>query len=324
MRTKPEMTQIDIKLEDVTIAIRKTSNWKAPGLDSIYNYWLKKITAAHEKIAYHFNEILHRRQQMPLFLTKGKTFLLPKEAYTRDPSKYRPITCLCTMHKVLTSIISNKIYEHLHLNNIMTEEQRGCYKNSQGCKDQVTIDTVIVQEALKKKRNLSMTYIDYKKAFDSIPHSFLIEILQIYKIDNNLIEMIKAAMETSSTTLILTDGKKMLNTRSIRIRRGIYQRDSLSALWFCIGINPLSQTLNDTAYDFKIKSQSQEHVIKHLLYMDEIKLYGSCKEQMEKFVNITEKYSSDIQMEFGLNKCKTINLTDGTLGNTEGILTNDN
>jgi hypothetical protein len=58
----------------------------------------------------------------------------------------------------------------------MTEEQKGCYKSSRGCKDQIIIDEVLTKQAIRKKRNLSMAYVDYKSAFDSVPHKFQIDI----------------------------------------------------------------------------------------------------------------------------------------------------
>jgi hypothetical protein len=39
----------------------------------------------------------------------------------------------------------------------------------------------------------------------------------------------------------------------IQIKRGIYQGDSLSPLWFCLAINPLTNLLNSTGYGFNIR-----------------------------------------------------------------------
>jgi hypothetical protein len=41
------------------------------------------------------------------------------------------------------------------------------------------IDTVIMEQAQKNNRNIYTAFIDYKKAYDSVPHSWL---LKIYKI----------------------------------------------------------------------------------------------------------------------------------------------
>ncbi|CAH1114833.1 unnamed protein product [Psylliodes chrysocephalus] len=46
----------------------------------------------------------------------------------------------------------------------------GMPKKSQGCKEQLTIDSMILKQAEKNQRNLYTCYIDYKKAFDSVPH----------------------------------------------------------------------------------------------------------------------------------------------------------
>jgi hypothetical protein len=49
------------------------------------------------------------------------------------------------------------------------------------------IDTVIMEQARKNNRNIYTAFIDYKKAYDSVPHSWLIKILKIYKINLDLI-----------------------------------------------------------------------------------------------------------------------------------------
>ena len=37
---------------------------------------------------------------------------------------------------------------------------------------------MIVREVKMRKRNLSMTWIDYKKAYDMVPHSWIIDCLE--------------------------------------------------------------------------------------------------------------------------------------------------
>jgi len=52
----------------------------------------------------------------------------------------------------------------------------------------------------------------------------------------------------------------------IRIKRGIYQGDSRSPLWFCLALNPLSYLLKRTNYGFGIHSDNQEmQRLNHLL-----------------------------------------------------------
>jgi len=62
-------------------------------------------------------------------------------------------------------------------------EQKRCIKNSHGCKEQLIIDSVVLEQVHKNNRNLYIAYLTFHKAFDSVPHSWLIHVLQIYKID---------------------------------------------------------------------------------------------------------------------------------------------
>ena len=61
----------------------------------------------------------------------------------------------------------------------MTPEQRGEKKDYYACKDQLMINNAILENCKKRKKNLSTAWIDYKKAFDSVPHSWIIKCLQM-------------------------------------------------------------------------------------------------------------------------------------------------
>ena len=48
----------------------------------------------------------------------------------------------------------------------------------------------ILEDAKRRQRNLSMAWIDYKKAFDSVPHEWIIETLTTYKISPIIINFL--------------------------------------------------------------------------------------------------------------------------------------
>jgi hypothetical protein len=123
VRNISNMEQTRVTEEDVQEAIEHTSNWKAPGTDLIQNSWFKKLTVIHKTFATCINKLLQHPEDTPEFLTKGNTYLIPKDNNTLNPSKYRPITCLVSLYKLITAIII-KIYKHLHANSILTEEKK--------------------------------------------------------------------------------------------------------------------------------------------------------------------------------------------------------
>jgi hypothetical protein len=74
------------------------------------------------------------------------------------------------------------------------------------------IDLVTLKMFAEQKVR-SMIYIDYRKAFDSIPHSYLLEILLIYKMDPVLINFMQKAMERWTTALHISDGIQQSNRK---------------------------------------------------------------------------------------------------------------
>jgi hypothetical protein len=269
-------------------------------------------------LTYHTNIILGREYDHNDI--RYITYLKPKDSDTKNPSKYRPITCLPTIYKIMTSCIKVIIYDHCQKLNILNEEQKGCVKECFGCKEQLIIDTVIMEQARKNNRNIYTAFIDYKKAYDSVPHSWLIKILKIYKINLDLINFLSHVMTFWRTTLNLSINNTKLKSEPIQIKRGIYQGDSLSPLWFCLAINPLTNLLNSTGYGFNIRHNNTTlSKLNHLLYMDDIKLYASKKNHILSLLTITENFSNDISMSFGIDKCKTQSICRGNYENLEYI-----
>lgn len=232
-----EMEFENIPIDTFARVINSTQNCKAPGTDHIHNYWYKKLTCTHTFIHKHICHFIQSPDIMPSFLTHGITYMLLKNSDPSDPTNYRPITCLQTIYKIITGCISQLIDKHLESHNILAEQQKGCKQNSQGCKEQLTIDAIVMKQAQTKNRNIHTMFIDYKKAFDSVPHSWLIYILKHYKIHPNIISFLNTSMLQWGTKLKLMKNNS-ITTGPIKIQRGIFQGDALSPLWFCMALNP--------------------------------------------------------------------------------------
>ena len=97
-------------------------------------------------------------------------------------------------------------------------------------------------------------------------------------------------------TLLNKEG--VLETGPFRIKRGIFQGDSLSPLLFTMSLNPLSQELQKTGYGYQLDEQTK---INHLLYVDDLKLYGTSDNKLTGLINTVKNISDDILMEFGLD-----------------------
>lgn len=309
----PHMPQTAFTSEDLLFSLKKFQNWKTPGPDQVQNFWLKRLTACHRPLLLLFNQALHNPTIIPTFLTKGVTYLKFKKGDEQDPRNYRPITCLSVFYKTLTSLISNKIYKHCENNKLIAFEQKGCIRKSLGCKEQLTVDAVIMEQVKRKKRNLFSCFIDYAKAFDSVPHNWLLKILEIYKISENIRSLLAHMIQSWVTTI----NAKNENLGEVHIKRGIFQGDSLSPIWFCLAMNPLSEILNQSNAGFRLKVT--DHLkYSHLLFMDDLKLYSETKQQLESLINTTKIFNETVQMNFGIEKCAIIQIKKGN------VVTNDN
>ena len=73
-----------------------------------------------------------------------------------------------------------------------------------------------------------MLYIDYAKAYDSIPHEWIKESLTVYKVCPTIINFICYSMQMWIVNLSLYYDGGCITMESVRFMRGIFQGDSLS------------------------------------------------------------------------------------------------
>ena len=129
------------------------------------------------------------------------------------------------MHKVFTAITSEFIMDHCTTNNIVTEEQAAGKIGSWRCTDQLLINKIVYKEVTKNKSNLTTAWLDYRKAFDSVPHSWIIESLQLAKVPDKIIDVIKMLMSRWRTKLYLYGDKATIETSEIEFfQRGFVRR----------------------------------------------------------------------------------------------------
>ena len=98
------------------------------------------------------------------------------------------------MWKLMTGTIAESIYNFLDINDKLPVEQKGCLKKSRGTKDQLLIDKMILRDCRKRHKNLGMAWIDYKKAYDMVPHSWILESLELVQVSHNILKFLKRSM----------------------------------------------------------------------------------------------------------------------------------
>ena len=133
----------------------------------------------------------------------------------------------------------------------MDQVWRGIGGGNTVSKHQLLIDQSVAKDAQSRRTNLAMAWIGYKKAYDLVPHSWILEYLMLYKIDSRLVTFIRQSMSHWRTTL-------SANSKSIAgvtIKCVIYQREALSPLLFCITFNLLGTFMDKSDYGYRYHYQ---------------------------------------------------------------------
>ena len=130
-----------------------------------------------------------------------------------------------------------------------------------------------MSEVKKKRRNLFTIWLDYKKAFYSVPHEWLIYALQLAKLPKQFIKAIKHLTTQWCAARHLKGENETITSDAIRFLKGVFQGDSLSVLLFILTVNLLSFVLrNIKGYSYGIEKTND---ITHNFFVDDLKLYPS-------------------------------------------------
>ena len=76
-------------------------------------------------------------------------------------------------------VITDRAYLHLEENGLLPTEQKGCKRDSYGCKYQLLVNKMIMEDCKAREKNLATSCIDYGKAIDSVPHNWIIKTLDL-------------------------------------------------------------------------------------------------------------------------------------------------
>ena len=253
------------------------------------------------------------------WLTLAQMTLITESQDKKNAKNYRPIACLNIVYKLYTSCLNIFLQNHCEVNEIITSGEK---RSVWGCTEQLLINKSILSKVRQKKRNLLTVWLDYRKAFDSVPHDWIIKALQLAKVPKNLIESIKRLTKQWATILNLRGEDQSVTSDEIHYAKGIFQGDSLSVLLFILSVNLLSFMLGQLkGYSFGDDRKSK---VTHNFFVDDLKLFASNEIDIKKLLDLVTTFSRDICMDFGIDKCAYMKVVKGKqVSNLQPLEMND-
>ena len=292
-------------------ALNKLQNNKSPGPDLIVGYWFKNLHFYRATLLRLLNACFNAEQDIPDWLAVARTRLLPKNNETHRAENYRPIACQNIMYKLYTAILHSFLQDHCEASHVITTEQAGGKSNVWGCLEQLLINKMVLEEAVSNRRDLYTVWLDYQKAFDSIPHEWLLKSLRLAKVPEKVVCAIERLTTIWATRLVLIAETNTIESDVITYSKGVFQGDSLSVLLFVLAINPLSFLLQSR--NGYLCGAPNERVIpfNHLFFVDDLKLFSSTIDQMKLLLDVVTTFSKGIGMTFGQSKCAFMKIKRG-------------
>ena len=197
----PTRCDIELNWELVKKKIKKSSNPnKATGPDLVS---LKDLKLLGESSIHSLLPVFKKSIDDTVFPTNWKlSHVKPvfKKGAPTDMSNFRPISLLSIPGTILEDIISNSIDNHIEAEDLLSDNQWGFCKNhsTEGFLLHLT-DTW--KWALDKNLKVGVLFIDFRKAFDSVNHTIL---LQKLKQGSKLKKMFGRKFATSYENLVAT------------------------------------------------------------------------------------------------------------------------
>ncbi|KAF7683828.1 hypothetical protein TCON_0969 [Astathelohania contejeani] len=130
------------EFEDI---IKCLPDWKAAGIDGIFNVFIKHISSVHKHLYNIIKDIcLEGRAQADWFY-QGITYLIPKG----NPSKgsdFRPITCMPNLYKPTTKCVTQVMQLEVERRGLLADNQLGTVRRVQGAKEQAMLNLSLNKE----------------------------------------------------------------------------------------------------------------------------------------------------------------------------------
>ena len=136
---------------------------------------------------------------------------------------------MCCVAKVYSKILTTRLQNYLEDNKILVDEQNG-FRACRSCIDHLFVLCTVLRNRKLSGKETFLSYIDYKKAFDSVERNLLLFKLSQIGITGNIYRAISSLYSNTQSRVLLNDHE----TPYFDCPVGVKQGDCLSPTLFAI------------------------------------------------------------------------------------------
>ena len=187
LTTPSKLTEFHFTADEIEKVLSKLSGNKAKGPDGLGNLVLKKLSRPLSKsLTTLFNTITNKGVYPSKWKT-GHVTPIFKEGDKQSVEKYRPITLLSNISKVLEKLLFDKIIGKIEMD--ISPKQYGFTKQ----RSTITQMIMFLSEVFDNlnQSTLAALYIDFQKAFDKVNHEMLLEKIHGIGVHGNALKLLE-------------------------------------------------------------------------------------------------------------------------------------
>ena len=245
---------------------------KSAGPDGVSNRILKEAAFS---LSYPLADIFNKSLESGIFPSSwesARVHPVPKGAGGQTPDKYRPISILSNLSKVLERIVYKKLFKYCTENNLLNSRNSG-FKPKDSAVNRLVELVHNIESGLNDKEEIGIVFLDISKAFDKIWHEGLLFKLKQIGIDMSLLKWFQSYLSDRTQYVVLNGSASSHEP----VMAGVPQGSILGPLLFLIYNNDITENIESDMTLFAadasvLKKSKDRNIRKSTLNNDMIKI----------------------------------------------------